>query len=62
MIVEYKNDAGVYIVRVGESKYYYGNGKSFNGFGISAAQFLRFNPYLDYVGDREEAPPEDIVW
>ena len=61
LTVEYKNNSGTYIVRVDEGKYYYGNGSSFNGFGISPVQFLRFNPSMDYVADKKEEPPEIIV-
>lgn len=59
-IVEYKSNAGLYIVRLGEDQYYYGNGGSINGFGVSPVQFLRFNPYLEYVGEKNEKPPEQI--
>lgn len=47
MIAEYKSTSGIYIVKVSENKYYYGNGETTNAFGISANQFLRFNPYMD---------------
>ena len=47
MIVEYKSVSGTYIVKVSENKYYYGNGETTNAFGISANQFLRFNPYME---------------
>ena len=47
MIAEYKSISGIYIVKISENKYYYGNGETTNAFGISANQFLRFNPYMD---------------
>ena len=47
MIAEYKSISGIYIVKVSENKYYYGNGETTNAFGISANQFLRFNPYME---------------
>ena len=60
MKVEYMNNSGTYIVRISDKKYYYGNGKDVNGFGISATQFLRFNPYMNYVEGRNIHVPEDI--
>lgn len=45
--LKYKSGSGVYIVSVSENKYYYGNGKTINALGISANQFLRFNPYME---------------
>ena len=47
MIAEYKSVSGIYIVKISENKYYYGNGETTNAFGISANQFLRFNPYME---------------
>lgn len=47
--LEYKSKSDVYIVRVSENKYYYGNGETINAFGISSNQFLRFNPYMEKV-------------
>lgn len=47
MIIEYKNKSGVYIIKIKENKYYYGNGENINAIGISANQFLRFNPYME---------------
>lgn len=60
MIVEYKSKQGLYIVRVHDGLYYYGNGKELNAFGISANHFLRFNPYMDYVKGNGEQPSESI--
>lgn len=58
--VMYKNDSGMYLIKVTEDRYYYGNGKTVNVFGGSANQFLRFNPYMKYVGDKEIKIPESI--
>lgn len=56
----YKNNGGTCIVKISETKYYYGNGKTFGGYGVAPNQFLRFNPYLDYVGD-ENLPVPDVI-
>ena len=58
MIVEYKSVSGTYIVKVSENKYYYGNGETTNAFGISANQFLRFNPYMEKV--KNQSVPNHI--
>ena len=57
----YKNDDGVCIVQLPDNKVYYGNGKTFGGIGISANQFLRFNPNMDYVADKEFDIPEPVM-
>lgn len=54
MNAEYKGDDGFYIVRLPDGEYYYGDGKTVNSVGISANQFLRFHPYMEYVGERNE--------
>lgn len=56
MITEYRSEHGVSIVRVRQDLYYYGDGERINAFGKSANQFLRFNPYMDYVADKNEQP------
>lgn len=61
MRTEYKSDDGFYIVRISDSKFFYGDGKTANGFGISANQFLRFNPYMTYVGDQNQTPSDEVV-
>ena len=58
MIVEYKSVSGTYIVKVSGNKYYYGNGGTTNAFGISANQFLRFNPYMEKV--KNQSVPDHI--
>ena len=58
MIAEYKSVSGIYIVKVSENKYYYGNGETTNAFGISANQFLRFNPYMEKV--KNQSVPNHI--
>lgn len=54
---EYMSGGGYYIIRINDGLYYYGNGDTTNALGKSANQFLRFNPYMEYVGDR--TPPID---
>ena len=61
MIVEYKDEFGFYIVRLSNGRYYYGDGKTINSFGISANQFLRFHPYMEYVGDKITLPSENVT-
>ena len=55
-IVQYTSDDGYCIVQISENKVYYGNGIDTNVFGSSANQFLRYNPYMRYVGDNAEKP------
>ena len=63
MTVAYKGSGGICIVKVNENVYYYGDGETINAFGKSANQFLRFNPYMNYVGDENEKPDGIIfVW
>ena len=63
MIAEYKSVSGIYIVKVSENKYYYGNGETTNAFGISANQFLRFNPYMDKTKNPNGPKPiEDKIF
>ena len=57
----YMNDDGVCIVQLPDNRVYYGNGRTFGGIGISANQFLRFNPNMDYVADRELDIPEPVM-
>ena len=59
--VEYK-DGEFYIVRISEKKYYFGDGETLNSIGISANQFLRFHPYMDYVGGSEKPPDKIVRW
>lgn len=59
MIAEYKSISGIYIVKVSENKYYYGDGETTNAFGISANQFLRFNPYMEKV--ESQSVPKQIL-
>jgi hypothetical protein len=59
MQVLYKNN-GVYIVKISENKFYYGNGKDINGFGVHPVQFLRFNPYMEYVECQKIPVPNKI--
>lgn len=50
----------MFIIRLSENRYYYGNGKNINSIGSSANQFLRFNPYFDYVADKGVQPSEAV--
>lgn len=60
LVVEYKSEGGLYIIRINEKKYYYGNGLDLNAVGISANQFLRFNPYFEYVENENLPIPDEI--
>jgi hypothetical protein len=53
-------DGNTYIVKVSEGKYYYGNGTDRNGFGVHPVQFLKFNPYLEYVAKQNILVPKKI--
>ncbi len=59
--VEYMNKSGLCLIRIRDNVFYYGDGSSINAYGISANQFLRFNPYLDYVADKNVDIPEAIL-
>jgi len=56
--VLYKDDRGVVLVSLPDGRYYYGNGKTFGGFGVAPNQFLRFDPYMDYVEDQNVEVPD----
>ena len=62
LAVEYKSSDGFYIVMVSDGKYYYGDGETLNAIGVSANQFLRFHPYMDYVGGSENLPDKITKW
>mgnify|MGYP006357306139 CR=1 FL=1 len=51
----------IYLVRINDKLFYYGNGETINAFGINAAQFLRFNPYMEDVSDAEVEIPQKII-
>ena len=53
--------AEVYLVKINDEKFYYGDGKTINAFGINAAQFLRFNPYMADVSETEVELLAEIV-
>ena len=59
MQVLYKSN-GIYIVKINDKKFYYGNGKTINGFGVHPVQFLRFNPYMEYVANQDIPVPNHI--
>lgn len=58
--VEYVGEDGLQIVRITENKYYFGDGSTINAIGISPNQFLRFHPYMEYVGNTNTKPTETI--
>ncbi len=60
LTVEYKSETGLYIIRISDKRYYYGNGDDVNGVGTSENQFLRFNPYMEYVADKSIPIPSDV--
>lgn len=59
--VLYINEDKVCIVSLPDGRYYYGNGTTFGGIGVSPNQFLRFNPYLNYVGDEDVPVPAAVL-
>ena len=59
--VEYKNDNGIYIIKIEENKYYYGDGEDINYFIKTPNQILRFNPYFEYVKNAETEIPNKII-
>ena len=50
-----------YLIKIGNKKFYYGNGETLNAFAESAAHFLRFNPYMEDVSEDEIKIPEKII-
>lgn len=50
-----------YLVKVENKKFYYGNGETLNAFAESAAQFLRFNPYMEDVSEKEAEIPQKVI-
>lgn len=58
--VEYVGNDGFQIVRISENKYYFGDGETANGIGITPNQFLRFHPHMEYVGGTGTEPTEKI--
>lgn len=61
MIAEYMDEQGFFIVQLPDGRYYYGDGSTVNAFGISANQFLRFHPYMNYVGDKNIKPSQSVI-
>ena len=59
--VEYVGEDGLMIVRVSEGQYYFGDGETINAIGISPLQFLRFHPYMEYVGGNGIQPTEAMT-
>lgn len=61
MITEYFDGGSMYIIKLESDKYYYGDGKTINSFGSSANQFLRFNPYFNYVANDGIKPSDAVI-
>ena len=61
MTVEYFDGKDLYIVKLEDGRYYYGDGGTINAFGISANQFLRFNPYFNYVANDGVKPSDNVI-
>lgn len=59
--VEYKNDNGIYIIKIEENKYYYGDGEDINYFIKTPNQILKFNPYFEYVKNTDTEIPNKII-
>lgn len=51
----------IYLVKIDNKTFYYGNGKTINAFGINAALFLRFNPYMKDVSESTIKIPQEII-
>ena len=60
MRVLYRGESGVMIVKLPNGRYFYGDGETFGGYGIAPSQFLRFNPFLEYVEDQNIPVPGKI--
>lgn len=56
----YQSD-DLYLIKIADEAYYYGNGTTMNNIGDSAVQFLRFNPYMEDVSEKEVKIPKRIV-
>ena len=54
------SNGNIFIVKVSENIYYYGDGEKINAFGQSAVQFLRFNPHLKDVSEQKIEIPDNI--
>ena len=51
----------IYLIKINDEQFYFGNGATINVFGISATQFLRFNPYMKDVSESDIEIPQKIV-
>lgn len=60
MRVLYRGESGAMIVKLPNGRYFYGDGETFGGYGITPSQFLRFNPFLEYVEDQNIPVPGKI--
>ena len=60
MRVLYRGESGAMIVKLPNGRYFYGDGETFGGYGITPSQFLRFNPFLEYVEDQNVPVPGKI--
>ena len=51
----------LYLIKISDNKYYYGDGDTRNNIGENAVQFLRFNPYMKDVSEENVIIPPKIV-
>lgn len=55
------SNGSVYIIKVEDELYYYGDGVNINAYGQNAVQFLRFNPHLKDVSAQKIDVPDGIA-
>lgn len=60
MKVIYQSD-DLYLIKISDNNYYYGDGDTRNNFGEGAVQFLRFNPYMKDVSEEDVIIPQKIL-
>lgn len=51
----------VFLVKIADGKFYYGNGDTINAFCENAAQLIRFNPYMKDVSGKNIEIPKNII-
>lgn len=55
------SNGSVFIIKVDDELYYYGDGANINAFGQNAVQFLRYNPHMEDVSEKRITIPETIT-